>query len=679
MGTAMQPSPAIQIANPATAQLRSLAEQLDVASDGQRYRLLINAITDYAIFMIDPQGQVTTWNLGAQRFKGYKEAEILGQNFSVFYTDEDRQNGVPAHALETALHNGKFEAEGWRVRKDGSRFWAHVIIDPIRTPSGDLVGFAKITRDLSERKLAEASIRQSEEQFRLLVQGVSDYAIFLLDPEGRVSNWNPGAQKIKGYRRDEIIGKPFSLFYTEEDRNQNKPQQALETAAREGRFAEEGWRIRKDGSSFWASTIVTPIRDDLGGIIGFGNITRDVTEMMQTQLALEQAREALFQSHKMEAVGQMTGGLAHDFNNLLTGISGSLELIQARLAQGRIHDLGRYVIAAQESSKRAALLTHRLLAFSRRQTLDPKSTNISSLAAGMEDLVRRTVGPSVAVKLIMASEPWRTMIDQNQLESALLNLCINARDAMPDGGHLTIETSNRWLDAASGRIFDLPPGQYVTLSVSDNGAGMTQDVINRAFDPFYTTKPIGMGTGLGLSMVYGFVRQSSGQARIHSEVGKGTDISLYLPRHVDPEDGNEAAEAAQPPSGMVQEDGGRQRETVLVVDDDAAILMLVSDVLTDMGYATIEAADGPAGLKVLQSDARVDLLITDVGLPGLNGRQVADAARVRRAGLKVLFITGYADGAVLSHHHLEPGMQVLTKPFAMRDLASRVRHLITTT
>ena len=629
--------------------------------------------------MIDPKGQVTTWNLGAQRFKGYEEVEILGQNFSVFYTDEDRQRGVPAYALETALRDGKFEAEGWRVRKDGSHFWAHVIIDPIRAPSGDLLGFAKITRDLSERKLAETAIRQSEEQFRLLVQGVSDYAIFMLDPGGRVSNWNLGAQKIKGYRRDEIIGKSFSLFYTEEDRNQNKPQQALEIAAREGRFEEEGWRIRKDGSGFWASTIITPIRDGLGGTIGFGKITRDVTEMRQTQLALEQAREALFQSQKMEAVGQMTGGLAHEFNNLLTGISGSLELIQTRLAQGRTHDLSRYVIFAQDSSKRAASLIHRLLAFSRRQTLDPKSTNINGLTAGMEELVRRTVGPSITVEVVMASEPWKTMVDQNQMESALLNLCINARDAMPDGGHLTIETGNKWLDAAAGRIFDPPPGQYITLNVSDNGAGMTQGVIDRAFEPFYTTKPIGMGTGLGLSMVYGFVRQSSGQAHIHSEVGKGTNISLYLPRYIDPEDGKEAAEGAQPPSDMVQDYGGRQRETVLVVDDDPIVLMLVSDVLADMGYATIEATDGPAGLKVLQSDVRIDLLITDVGLPGLNGRQVADAARVDRVGLKVLFITGYADSAVLSHHHLEPGMQVLTKPFAMEDLASRVRGLINPT
>lgn len=652
------------------------ADQLDVALDGERYRLLINAVTDYAIFMLDTEGRIATWNLGAKRFKGYEEAEILGQNFAVFYTGEDRQRGVPARALQTAAIEGKFEAEGWRIRKDGSRFWAHVIIDPIRTPSGDLLGFAKITRDLTERKLAESAIRQSEEQFRLLVQGVSDYAIFMLDQQGRVNNWNLGAQKIKGYRREEIVGKSFALFYTEEDRGQNKPGQALEIAAREGRFEAEGWRVRKDGSLFWASTILTAIRDDLGTLIGFGKITRDITEKKQTQTALEEAREALFQSQKMEAVGQLTGGLAHDFNNLLTGISGCLELVQRRVAQGRFDDLGRYITAAQESSRRAASLTHRLLAFSRQQTLEPKSTDINVLTVGMEELIRRTVGPSITVEVVIASGVWMTMVDQNQLENALLNLCINARDAMPDGGHLTIETANKWIDGAAARLRGLPPGPYVTLSVSDNGAGMTQDVIDRAFDPFYTTKPVGSGTGLGLSMVYGFARQSRGQASIHSKVGKGTSVSLYLPRYIDPEDGKEEPELAEAAGTTVPEKPVERRETVLVVDDEPAILTLVSDVLADLGYTTIEAGDGSAGLKILKSDARVDLLIIDVGLPGFDGRQVANAARAYRPELKVLYITGYADKAVLSHHHLEPGMQILTKPFALTELVSRVGSLI---
>ena len=382
-------------------------------------------------------------------------------------------------------------------------------------------------------------------------------------------------------------------------------------------------------------------------------------------------QEQLRQSQKMEAVGQLTGGLAHDFNNLLAGISGSLELMQARMAQGRIGDLERYLAAAQGAAKRAAALTHRLLAFSRRQTLDPKPTDVNRLVSGMEELVRRTVGPAVTVEVVAAGGLWATLVDPNQLENALLNLCINARDAMPDGGRLTIETGNRWLDQRAARERDLPPGQYVSVCVSDTGTGMAPEVSARAFDPFYTTKPIGMGTGLGLSMVYGFVRQSGGQARIYSEPGQGTMLCLYLPRR------HGEAENADGPGELAEAPRAGQGETVLVVDDEPTVRMLVTEVLGDLGYTAIEAADGPAGLRVLQSNARVDLLVTDVGLPGgMNGRQVADAARERRPGLKVLFITGYAENAVFNHGHLDPGMHVMTKPFAMEALASRIKELI---
>jgi len=385
---------------------------------------------------------------------------------------------------------------------------------------------------------------------------------------------------------------------------------------------------------------------------------------------LREREEQLRQAQKMEAVGQLTGGLAHDFNNLLAGISGSLELLQARVAQGRIGDLERYLTAAQGAAKRAAALTHRLLAFSRRQTLDPKPTDANRLVVGMEELVRRTVGPEVAVEVVAAGGLWATLVDPNQLENALLNLCINARDAMPGGGQLTIETGNKWLDERGARERDLDPGQYVSLCVSDNGTGMTPEVIARAFDPFFTTKPIGMGTGLGLSMVYGFTRQSGGQARIYSEPGQGTMVCLYLPRH------HGEAETADVSGELAEAPRAEQGETVLVVDDEPTVRMLVADVLGDLGYTAIEAADGTAGLKVLQSNARIDLLVTDVGLPGMNGRQVADAGRVARPGLKVLFITGYAENAVLNHGHLDPGMHVLTKPFAMDALANRIKELI---
>jgi len=403
---------------------------------------------------------------------------------------------------------------------------------------------------------------------------------------------------------------------------------------------------------------------------------RALTETLEQRVTersadLLRAEEALRQSQKMEAVGQLTGGLAHDFNNLLTGVTGSLELLQTRIAQGRIKDVDRYVNAAQGAAKRAAALTHRLLAFSRRQTLDPKPTDVNRLILGMEELVQRTVGPEIAVETIPAGGLWHTLVDPGQLENALLNLCINARDAMPHGGRITVETSNRWLDERTARERDLDPGQYVSLSVSDTGTGMPPDVIAKAFEPFFTTKPIGQGTGLGLSMIYGFARQSGGQVRIHSEVGAGTNVCLYLPRHLGGED------TAELPPELADAPRAENGQTVLVVDDEPTVRMLVTEVLEDLGYTAIEAADGAAGLKVLQSDVRIDLLVTDVGLPGgMNGRQVADAARVARPELKVLFITGYAENAVLSHGHLDPGMHVLTKPFAMEALASRIKELI---
>lgn len=633
------------------------------SSTGSKFELLVQSVTDYAIYMLDLQGRVSSWNPGAQRFKGYEPHEIIGQHFSRFYTPEERERGVPKIALETAEREGRFEAEGWRVRKDGTRFWANVVIDPIRDPKGELVGYAKVTRDLSERRAAELELRASEERFRLLVQSVTDYAIYMLDPEGHVSSWNAGAERFKGYTSDEIMGEHFSRFYTDEDREAGIPFRALETAAREGRFEAEGWRMRKDGTRFWASVIIDPIWNDDGELMGFAKVTRDLTERRATE-------EQLRQSQKMEAVGQLTGGLAHDFNNLLTGIGGSLERMQTRIAQGRTAELDRYLIAATGAVKRAAALTHRLLAFSRRQTLDPKPTNVNSLLSGLEELVRRTVGPGVNVEVVGASGLWPTLVDPNQLENAVLNLCINARDAMPDGGKLTIETANRWMDDRSARQHDLPPGQYVSLCVTDTGTGMTPEVIAKAFDPFFTTKPLGEGTGLGLSMIYGFVRQSGGQIRVYSELDQGTTMCLYLPRH------DEEVEFEEPNTSTALPHTG-EGEVVLVIDDEPTIRMLVAEVLSESGYTVIEAPDGPAGLRALESNAKVDLLITDVGLPGgMNGRQVADAARRSRPNLKVLFITGYAENAVIGQGRLERGMFVETKPFNMDMLPERVREII---
>ncbi len=514
-------------------------------------------------------------------------------------------------------------------------------------------------------------LRESEQRFRLLLQGVTDYAIFMVDTEGRITNWNAGAQRIKGYEADEIIGMHISQFYTEEDRAAGIPSVSLSTAAHQGRFEAEGWRVRKDGSRFWASVVLDAVTNDAGELIGFAKITRDITERKQAQEALQRTQEVLHQAQKMEAVGQLTGGIAHDFNNLLTGIMGSLELLRVRAKQGRYAEVDRYAEAAYGAASRAAALTHRLLAFSRRQTLDPRPTDVNRLVMGMEDLIRRSIGPGIHLEVVTAGGLWPTLIDPPQLESALLNLCINARDAMPDGGRLTIETANKWLDEHAAGERDLPPGQFLSLCVTDTGTGMTPDVIAKAFDPFFTTKPLGQGTGLGLSMIYGFVRQSGGQARIYSELGLGTTLCLYLPRH------HGATDVVERPSQQAEAAQAKLGETILIVDDAPTVRMLVTDVLKELGYAIYEAADGAAGLKILQSTVRLDLLVTDVGLPGgLNGRQMADAARKIRPDLKVLFITGYAENAAVGNGHLEPGMQIMTKPFATDAFAARVKRLI---
>ncbi len=450
------------------------------------------------------------------------------------------------------------------------------------------------------------------------------------------------------------------------------------------------FRVRQhDGSFRWIEANGRVDFDDTGMPARFPGVLIDISHRRAIEAELrelnqelesrvhmaiaqrEQAEEALRQSQKMEAVGQLTGGIAHDFNNLLTGISGSLKMLETRIAQGRLDAVPRYIDAAEGAAKRAAALTQRLLAFSRRQTLDPKPTNVNRLISDMEELVRRTTGPNIAVDVVGAAGLWPVMIDRNQLENALLNLCINARDAMPDGGRLTIETANRWLDAEAGKARELPPGQYVSLSVTDTGIGMSKDTVARIFEPFFTTKPLGQGTGLGLSMIYGFVRQSNGQIRVYSEVGQGTTMTLYLPRHHGDAAHDDAAHDGE--AGLAAGYG----ETVLIIDDEPTVRLLVVDALQDSGYRVLEAEDGPGALKILQTGTRIDLLVTDVGLPGgMNGRQVADAGRALRAGLKVLFITGYAENAVIGNGQLDPGMQVMTKPFAIDALAQRVRDMI---
>ncbi|MGO6672684.1 PAS domain S-box protein [Rhizobium leguminosarum] len=625
-----------------------------------RFRLLVDAITDYAIYMLSPEGIVTSWNTGAQRFKGYKPPEILGEHFSRFYLEEDRAAGLPARALATAAEHGRFEGEGWRQRKDGSRFWAHVIIDPIRRPSGELIGYAKITRDLTERRAAEQAIRQSEEQFRRLVQGVSDYAIYMLDPGGNVSSWNFGAERIKGYRPQEIIGRHFSTFYTPEDREAGVPEKALGIARAEGRFEREGWRVRKDGTRFWASVVIDAIRDEEGDVLGFAKITRDITEKMETQRALEQTREELFQSQKMEAIGQLTGGIAHDFNNLLMAVLGSLEILKKRMPQDL--SLTSLVDNAMQGAQRGAALTQRMLAFSRRQELHVEPIDVSGLVRGMMDMLSRSLGPLTAIETSFPVRLPTILTDPNQLEMAILNLVVNARDAMPSGGRIVLRASEESLP--SGKI-PLPPGRYVRIAVIDEGEGMDAKTLEQAITPFFTTKGVGKGTGLGLSMVQGLASQSGGRLMMKSSLGEGTTVELWFPV-ASVEQATEAA-ADRP----LQEENAPRRLRIVAVDDDGLVLMNTTLMLEDLGHTVFEAMAGPEALDILRKH-QVDLVICDHAMPRMTGAQLAQAIRSEWPDMPIILATGYAEipeGAGIVD------LPRLGKPFSQAQLAEAISRI----
>jgi PAS domain S-box-containing protein len=643
-------------------------QSVGTTSQEGRFQLLVDAVTDYAIYMLDPTGIVSSWNAGAQRFKGYTQDEILGKHFSQFYTDEDLATELPKRALETAAREGKFEAEGWRLRKDGTRFWAHVVIDPIRNSEGNLLGFAKITRDLTERKKAQDALKESEERFRLLVQGVTDYAIYMLDPTGHVTNWNAGAERIKGYTQDEIVGKHFSQFYTEEDKATNFPRRALETAAREGRFEAEGWRLRKDGTRFWASVVIDPIRNDQGELIGFAKITRDITERRQAQEALAHAQAALFQAQKMEAVGQLTGGVAHDFNNLLTIIVNNLDLLTRNTRDPR--DV-RLIESAQRAAERGAKLTQQLLAFSRRQPLQPVLHNPNSLIQGFEAILRRACGELVKLQLALAPRIRSISVDGPQFEAALLNLIVNARDAMPEGGSLMIATSNVTVGEKEQAPAEVKPGQYVSVTVEDTGSGMAPEILDRVFEPFFTTKEIGKGTGLGLSQVYGFVTQSGGGIRVDSTLGQGTKLTMLLPA-VD--NGEEAAEEDDDETVRTPRDSAG---TVLIVEDEPAVLEVASDIFDSLGYDVLTATDANEAVAVLGGDASIDVMFSDVIMPnGMNGVELSRKAREMRPNLKVLLASGYPMSALPSEG-LGAGVSFISKPYRWTELAEKLRMLRT--
>jgi PAS domain S-box-containing protein len=647
---------------PATAHDDSLTASL--TEDG-RFRLLVESITDYAIYMLDRDGHVSSWNPGAERFKGYTAAEIIGKHFSQFYTDEDRAAGIPALALRTAADKGKFEAEGWRVRKDGRRFWAYVVIDPIRTSSGELVGFAKITRDLTERKAAEERLRESQEQFQLLVQGVTDYAIYTLDPNGNINSWNSGAERIKGYKAEEVLNSHFSRFYTEADRSDGEPQKALETARRVGRFEKEGIRVRKDGSQFLAHVILDAIHVD-SRLIGFAKITRDITEQHDAKLALDRAREQLFQAQKMDAIGQLTGGVAHDFNNLLTAVLGSLELLRKRLpSDPRMH---RLLDNALQGAKRGSALTQRLLAFARRQELRSEVVDILDLVRNMTDLLERSLGGSVPIETRFPLKVPKVYVDPNQLELAVLNLAVNARDAMPEGG--TVMIGARPEPVSAGHETGLPAGDYICLWVTDTGEGMDAVTLSQATDPFFTTKGVGKGTGLGLPMVQGVAEQSGGRLLIKSKKGVGTTAEIWLPMaRVETLDQSDAAATSGPTPSAAEP------LIILAVDDDSLVLNNTAAMLEDLGHTVFEALSGEQALDILRRKQRIDLVITDHVMPEMTGLELAETIRASWPSMPIVIATGFAETP--SNPRIE--LPRLAKPFDQPALAQSIANIMQST
>ncbi len=612
---------------------------------------------------------------------------VLGHSVAEALPDAARQGFV--NLLDSVYASGKpysAKATPLAVQPSPEAPISHRYIDfvyqPIRNAANQVTGIFVEGMDVTERMLAENALRASETRLRALnadleqqvaqrthgrsrTWQLSTDIMGVLNAEGIFELSNPAWQSVLGWPEETISSTPFFDFLHPDDLARNQLAFARAIGFGEPLLHFENRYRHADGEYRWLSWVAIPEGDKIYCS------ARDITANKHAAERLAHTEAALRQSQKMEAVGQLTGGLAHDFNNLLGGIMGAMEAMRTKLDEGKIDDVPRYLSLGETAVRRAASLTQRLLAFSRQQTLDSRSTDINKLVAGMEELIRRTIGPSIRLEVVGAGGLWPSLVDPHQLENALLNLCINARDAMPDGGRLTIETANRWLDIYAAAECELEPGQYVSLCVTDTGTGMAADVIARAFDPFFTTKPLGQGTGLGLSMIYGFARQSGGQVRIYSEPGTGSTLCIYLPRHGEPP---VEPEITQPASQAATAQG---RKTILVVEDEPSIRELVCEILADAGYTLLQARDAAAGLRILQSGETIDLLITDVGLPGaMNGRQMADLARTTRPDLKILFMTGYAENSMVGDGHLEPDMHVLTKPFSLNVLQRKVSAIM---
>ncbi len=619
----------------------------------RRFRRLVEGVTDYAIYMLDPSGVITSWNTGAQRVFGFESEDIVGQHFSRFYGKEERMGGLPWRVLEIARRDGRYECEGWRYRGDEKRFWASVVIDAIRGEDGAIAGFAEISRDITEKNKAKEVLFESERQFRLLVDGVTDYALFMLDPNGVVTSWNAGAERIKGYAANEIVGRHFSCFYSEGDRAAGVPSRALQIAVDDGRFEAQGWRIRKDGSRFWASVVIQPLRCEDGRLRGFAKITQDITEKHDAEIALKQIQEQRGHAQRMEVLGELTGGVAHDFNNLLMVIGGFSQTLKKAVSEDA--RAKRAAEAIEAAVERGQSLTRQLLTFSRRQTLNPVVTIIGDR---IKDFAKIVEGSAAAPLKLVTQVPagiWPVKADVSEFELALLNVAINARDAMPGGGLITLTAENVHLHHNDG-IAQLE-GDFVALTIADNGSGIAKENLPKIFDPFFTTKGSGKGSGLGLSQVHGFAHQSGGTVTIESELGRGTRVTLYLPR------------AKNEPGQTSNSDATRYKGSgkALLVDDNRDVLEVSTLYLQELGYQVDAMDNAQAALTAINRE-NYSVVVSDIVMAGMNGIDLAEAIRQRHPDMPIVLVTGYNKVAA----SIGEQFVLVRKPYNLQDLRKAI-------
>lgn len=609
---------------------------------------------DDVIYILTSDGIVRSWNQAAERLKGEQSVRIAGMPLSAFYTLEDIASGLPANALSLASSKGFFDDEGWRVRMDGTCFRASFSLNRIQDEVGQLTGFVLIVRDVTERRCTADILRASEEQFRLLVQSVTDYAIYMLSPEGFITNWNAGAQRIKGFDESEVIGTHFSRFYAEQDRQLGLPAKALATAAQQGSYESEGWRTRKDGSRFWAHVIIDPIRNDRDELIGFAKVTRDVTERREAAATLEKTREALFHAQKIESLGRLTGGVAHDFNNLLSVISNGISVL--RMSTQSPVDMKSTLDSMERAASRGAALTQQLLSFARQQPLKETKQDVNRIVGAFESVLRRAMKSSVNFTVNLKPGLPPVMIDATQFEAALLNLIVNSADAVGSIGNVILDTG--LVELPERFIDNLEAGTYVRVSVSDSGGGIPANIIDRVIEPFFTTKPMGKGTGLGLSQVYGMMQQSKGGMKIESSPGNGTTISLFL--------------RAQEPD-IINRASTHTSEKALVVDDQPDVLDMASQLFRTLGYDVIAANNGEEAMRVLERNPDISLLFSDIVMPGMNGVDLARKVRSTLPQIKVILATGYA-AQVLETLLQDPHeFDLVPKPYKISDIVRCLR------